>query len=106
MDRLEAKLLRPKPWALQGEVAGNQRPTNSLLEDDFAVEHAMKQVPVITPETTQALEDRIRRPGDRSWWSCGLPQPSRAETSRVLPEPIHTHTPRWPRLKVTPGDQP
>eukprot|EP00667_Euglena_gracilis_P003763 EG_transcript_3775 len=61
VDRLEAKLLRPKPWALQGEVAGNQRPTNSLLEDDFAVEHAMKQVPVITPETTQALEDRIRK---------------------------------------------
>jgi len=61
VDKLEAKLLGEKPWAMRGEVNAKHRPVNSLLEDDFVVEHAMKQIPVITEEMTHSLEDRIRR---------------------------------------------
>lgn len=42
----------------KGGIWGGGRPPAR----DFVVEHAMKQIPVITEEMTHSLEDRIRRP--------------------------------------------
>lgn len=43
-----------------GEAGSRTRPQNSLLEEDLEFERAMKAVPVVTEETVQALEERIK----------------------------------------------
>lgn len=43
-----------------GEAGSRTRPQNSLLEEDLEFERALKTIPVITEETVQALEDRIK----------------------------------------------
>ncbi|XP_048338117.1 U3 small nucleolar ribonucleoprotein protein MPP10 [Sphaerodactylus townsendi] len=65
---LEADLLREKSWQLRGEVTGQKRPENSLLQETLLFDHAVKMAPVITEETTMALEDIIkRRIKDQAW---------------------------------------
>jgi len=57
---LEAENVSQKHWTLMGEATSKSRPQNALLEEDLEFERIMKSVPVITEETVQGLEDRIK----------------------------------------------
>ncbi|KAK2461891.1 hypothetical protein APHAL10511_006354 [Amanita phalloides] len=56
----EAQNIATKDWVLMGEASSKSRPQNSLLEEDLEFERLIKPVPVVTQETVQALEDRIK----------------------------------------------
>ena len=57
---LESENVAKKHWTLMGEATSRSRPQNALLEEDLEFERVMKSVPVITEETVQGLEDRIK----------------------------------------------
>lgn len=57
---MEQQLLADKPWQLKGEISARSRPLNSLLFEDVNYEQRVK-APIITPETTEALEAMIRQ---------------------------------------------
>ncbi|KAJ7169916.1 U3 small nucleolar ribonucleoprotein complex, subunit Mpp10 [Mycena filopes] len=47
-------------WVVMGEAGARARPQNSLLEEDLEFERVMKAVPVVTEESVQVLEERIK----------------------------------------------
>ncbi|KIP11982.1 hypothetical protein PHLGIDRAFT_10298 [Phlebiopsis gigantea 11061_1 CR5-6] len=57
---LEGENVATKHWTLMGEATTRSRPQNALLEEDLEFERVMKAVPVITEETVQGLEERIK----------------------------------------------
>ncbi|XP_036390954.1 U3 small nucleolar ribonucleoprotein protein MPP10 [Megalops cyprinoides] len=68
IQELEKAALAEKPWQLTGEVTGQTRPENSLLEEDLAFDQAARMAPTITEETTMQLEDIIKqRIKDQAW---------------------------------------
>ena len=60
IEALEQGLLADKPWQLKGEISARSRPLNSLLFEDVNYEQRIK-APIITPESTEALEAIIRQ---------------------------------------------
>ncbi|CAO3685648.1 unnamed protein product [Rhizopus microsporus] len=61
IEKFEEENIQDKHWTLRGEATASARPVNSLLEEDLEFEHANKPVPVITQETTNVLEDMIKK---------------------------------------------
>ena len=59
--RLEAANVAKRQWQLSGEARANDRPLNSLLEEDLDFERAGKPVPVITEEVREELDALIKR---------------------------------------------
>lgn len=61
IEEFEEENIQGRHWTLQGEANAKARPVNSLLEEDLEFEHANKPVPVITQETTNTLEEMIKK---------------------------------------------
>jgi U3 small nucleolar RNA-associated protein MPP10 len=61
IEQLEENNMAKKQWQLSGEVTAAQRTENSLLEEDLAFDQTARPPPVFTEETTEALEDIIKR---------------------------------------------
>jgi len=60
IKKLEEENLQSKHWILSGESQANERPINSLLEEELDYEFASKLPPLITEETTKSIEEIIR----------------------------------------------
>lgn len=58
---LEKENTAEKQWTLKGESSKKERPVNSLLEEDLEFDYAAKPTPVVTEETTESLEDLIKK---------------------------------------------
>ncbi|KAL0098271.1 U3 small nucleolar ribonucleoprotein complex, subunit Mpp10 [Phycomyces blakesleeanus] len=61
IDQFEQENIGERHWTLKGESSAKARPVNSLLEEDMEFDHSVKPVPVITQESTTALEDLIKK---------------------------------------------
>ncbi|KAG2228985.1 hypothetical protein INT48_007276 [Thamnidium elegans] len=61
IEGYEEENVSDKHWTLRGEANAKIRPVNSLLEEDLEFEHANKPVPVITEESTNTLEEIIKK---------------------------------------------
>lgn len=59
IEALEERNLAERPWQLRGEVRAQARPRDSLLEEVLEFERASAPPPVVTAETTEALESVI-----------------------------------------------
>ncbi|KAJ5963346.1 U3 small nucleolar ribonucleoprotein complex subunit Mpp10p [Penicillium vulpinum] len=59
--RLEAANVSKKEWMYTGEARAVERPINSLIEEDLDFERIGKPVPVNTNETTEDIEELIKR---------------------------------------------
>jgi len=68
ISKLEQKALAPADWTMMGETTSKKRPQDALLAEDLEFEHAMAPAPVVTAETTEAIEAIIRqRIADRAF---------------------------------------
>ncbi|KNH05278.1 U3 small nucleolar ribonucleoprotein MPP10 [Perkinsela sp. CCAP 1560/4] len=56
----EIDILTKKPWNLTGESSARHRMRNSLVEQDFQIDYALKTAPKPTEESTKNLEDLIK----------------------------------------------
>ncbi|KAJ5570762.1 U3 small nucleolar ribonucleoprotein complex subunit Mpp10p [Penicillium sp. DV-2018c] len=59
--RLEAQNVAKKEWMYTGEARAIERPVNSLIEEDLDFERIGKPVPVVTNETTEDIEELVKR---------------------------------------------
>ncbi|KAF8071236.1 ceeh-2 [Scenedesmus sp. PABB004] len=76
---LEAAAMSDKPWQLSGEAGAAGRPLNSALELDLEYENTQRPPPAPTEESTQGLEDIIRRRIAEARWD---------DVVRVVPPPV------------------
>lgn len=58
---LEAESIAEKKWTMKGEVSGKQRKADTLLGEELEFDRTAKPVPVITQETTETIEELIKR---------------------------------------------
>lgn len=61
IERIEDEMMNPKGWEMAGEATARDRPVNSLLEVHLDFNAATKLPPVITKETTNAIEALIKQ---------------------------------------------
>lgn len=61
IDRLEAKAMSKKDWALIGEVKAKERPVNSLLDTDLNFKSGLKFSHEINEQYNQNLESIIKQ---------------------------------------------
>lgn len=54
-------MMNPKAWTLTGEATARERPKDSLLNVHLDFNTATKLPPVITKETTNAIEALIKQ---------------------------------------------
>ncbi|CAG8194294.1 unnamed protein product [Penicillium nalgiovense] len=59
--RLESANVAKKEWMYTGEARAVERPVNSLIEEDLEFERIGKPVPVNTNETTEDIEELVKR---------------------------------------------
>lgn len=59
--KLEAANVAKREWQLSGEARAQDRPLNSLLEENLEFERAGKPVPIVTAETSEDIEALIKR---------------------------------------------
>jgi U3 small nucleolar RNA-associated protein MPP10 len=59
--RLEAANVAKKEWTMAGEARAVERPVNSLIEEDLDFERVGKPVPVVTNETSEDIEELVKR---------------------------------------------
>ncbi|CAI7642001.1 unnamed protein product [Penicillium glandicola] len=59
--RLESANVAKKEWMYTGEARAVERPINSLIEEDLDFERIGKPVPVNTNETTEDIEELVKR---------------------------------------------
>ena len=69
IDRLEDKIINPKPWQLKGEIRSAQRPKNSLLEEKLDFKSGVQLLEnTVSKEFSEHLEKTIRqRILDEAW---------------------------------------
>ncbi|KAF7729661.1 u3 small nucleolar ribonucleoprotein MPP10 [Apophysomyces ossiformis] len=61
IEQFEEENVNDRHWTMKGETSAKSRPLNSLLEEDLEFDQSVKPVPVITQETTNVLEDMIKK---------------------------------------------
>eukprot|EP00617_Octactis_speculum_P016723 CAMPEP_0185747964 /NCGR_PEP_ID=MMETSP1174-20130828/6613_1 /TAXON_ID=35687 /ORGANISM="Dictyocha speculum, Strain CCMP1381" /LENGTH=665 /DNA_ID=CAMNT_0028423405 /DNA_START=40 /DNA_END=2037 /DNA_ORIENTATION=+ len=86
---LEAANLEPRQWDLNGEVAGQGRPENSLLALDAEWERVRRPPPTAAIERTESLEEMIKKRISEEAWDDVTPKlPPKPLTSDevVVPE--------------------
>ena len=59
--KIEESRVYGAQWAMSGEAGAAKRPKDSLIDEMLDFEHAMKSVPVVTEQSTMALEERIKQ---------------------------------------------
>ena len=63
---LEDDQLEAPGWEMTGEALAKSRPVNSLLEENLEFDRIAKPVPLITVETTEALEEILNDGSSKS----------------------------------------
>lgn len=89
--RLEAANVAKKDWTLAGEARAVERPVNSLIEEDLDFERVGKPVPVVTNETTEDIEELVKR---------RILAKEFDEVVRRRPGASDTHAPRKSRFEL------
>ena len=89
--RLEAANVTSKEWMLTGEVKAVERPFNSLIEEDVEFERIGRPVPVVTIETTEEIEEIIKR---------RIRSKEFDELTRRLPSSLNTEVAKRGRIEL------
>ncbi|OXV05745.1 hypothetical protein Egran_06487 [Elaphomyces granulatus] len=91
IQRLEAANITKKEWMLSGEVKAAERPFNSLIEEDLEFERIGRPVPVVTSETTEEIEEIIKRRVRTKEFD---------EVTRRLPSSLNTEVAKRGRIEL------
>jgi U3 small nucleolar RNA-associated protein MPP10 len=58
---LEAENVAKRSWTLMGEARGSDRPVDAVLGENLDFERTGKPLPIVTKETSEEIEELIRR---------------------------------------------